>query len=611
MITKENFKEALEILGFQNDTQITGKKSNLDSIQSFKNTESNLDSIKKFQNIESNIYTKYFKAQDCELKVDFKAQKLIYPKEITIHDETTSNFKNNENFVVFECVNRLLDKGYKPEHLELEPRWQLGRENKGGKADILVKDYENKPYLIIECKTTDSKKGEFDKEWDNMQQNGGQLFSYLQQERSVKFLCLYTSDFIESNTPKITYENYIINVQDNKKILNENKKQGYKDVGSVKELFNVWSDTYAKDYQTNGIFEKEIKAYQITHLKPNLDNLKIIDSKAIQKMRHQWATILRANTVGDKGTALNKLMNLFLCKITDELKNKDNLFFCWAGYTADTPFELVDRLQNLYKIGMQEYLKQDITYYSKLEIEKAFKHHSDTAVKQNVFNIFNELKYFQNGDFNFIEVYNKKLFDENFKVLLQIVLMLENVRFSGNESGHNQFLGDFFESYIADMPQHEGQYFTPTPLVNFIISSLPILKDAKVLDFACGAGHFLSEYGKINAKYKANFKGIDKDSRLAKISTIASTMYGNDMQITYDNSLNLNVIENASTNIIISNPPYSVDDFLSVLDEDSKNDFELFKDKNLSPNKKHHRMLFYRKSKQSSKPKRLTSPSAT
>ncbi|WP_281526716.1 N-6 DNA methylase [Campylobacter avium] len=414
-----------------------------------------------------------------------------------------------------------------------------------------------------------------------MQENGGQLFSYFQQERNVKYLCLYTSDFINST---LNYENYIITMQDNEEYLKEYKKQGYENAPDVKSIFRIWSETYAKEYKTNGIFEEEIKSYTITNIKPKLEHLKSIDSNDIHKKRHQWATILRANTIGDKGNALNKIMNIFLCKITDEIEKPKDLQFSWAGYSADTPFNLVDRLQKLYQIGMKEYLNQDITYYSKEDIDKAFnENYKKTPSRQKIHNIFNELKYFQNGDFNFIEVHNQNLFDENFKVLLQVVLMLENVKFS--DKNHSQFLGDFFESYIADMPQHEGQYFTPTPLVCFMIHSLPVFKDSKVLDFACGAGHFLSEYAKINENYKTSFLGIDKDSRLAKISTISSFMYGrqNNIKILYQNSLSLGNIEDSSVNIIISNPPYSVDDFLFTLDEDSRNDFLLFKNnKNIS-----------------------------
>ena len=102
----------------------------------------------------------------CSMAVDFDNAKLIYPekKGLVVNDRTTSNFSHPENFVVFECVCRLLEKGYRPEHIELEPRWTLGHDAKGGKADILVKDEDNNPLLIIECKTAGT---EFNKEKKN------------------------------------------------------------------------------------------------------------------------------------------------------------------------------------------------------------------------------------------------------------------------------------------------------------------------------------------------------------------------------------------------------------------------------------------------------------
>ncbi len=550
MITKENFKDLLIFLGFKQE--------------------------------QENIFTKIFTNQAI-LKVDFKEKKLIYPANtstnlnapngIIIHDDTTSNFSHPENFVVFECVHRLLQKGYKKEHIELEPRWNLGREAKGGKADIFVRDNERNPYLLIECKTAGS---EFSKAWNKMQQDGGQLFSYFQQERGVKFLCLYTSDL--SVDCALKYENYIINMQDNSSYLKDHNKQGYKDASSVKELFEVWKHTYSGEKSENGIFEPQIQCYDISSQKPTLESLFHIDSSSMQKKRHEWATILRANAVGDRGLALNKLMNLLLCKITDELENKDDLAFFWKGYNADTPFELVDRLQNLYKIGMQKYLNQSITYHSIDSIDKAFSpHFSDTAVRKKIQNIFNELKYFSNGDFNFIEVYNKKQFDKNFEILLPVVQSLQNIRFTDTKDSN--ILGDYFETYIHDMPQQEGQYFTPVPLVNFIINSLPIFKQTQVLDFACGAGHFLTQYAEFHKGKDITFLGIDKDSRLAKIAKIASFMHGIDSHIKADDSLKFGVIEKQSCNVLISNPPYSVDEFLANLTQSDREQYELFNKK--------------------------------
>jgi hypothetical protein len=103
----------------------------------------------------SNVFLKEFPEINAYLKVDLDNGELIYPEDkgMLINIRTTCNFSQNENFVVFECVHRLFCQGYKPEHIELEPMWKLGHEDKSGRADILVKDQTNKPLLIVECKT--------------------------------------------------------------------------------------------------------------------------------------------------------------------------------------------------------------------------------------------------------------------------------------------------------------------------------------------------------------------------------------------------------------------------------------------------------------------------
>ncbi|WDL78064.1 hypothetical protein [Helicobacter winghamensis] len=213
MITKENLKEVLEILGFEALSRGGGKKLESKSIDSKSQKSQKIESktieSNKLDSKNTNIYTKTINSYI--MQVDFTNQRLIYPQGIKKHDTTTSNFSHPENFVVFECVHRLLEKGYKAESLELEPRWRVGGELKGGKADILVRDNQNETYLIIECKTAgeNSKtKSEFDKEYARMQIDGGQLFSYFQQEKATKFLCLYTSDLESTQESKaITYQN--------------------------------------------------------------------------------------------------------------------------------------------------------------------------------------------------------------------------------------------------------------------------------------------------------------------------------------------------------------------------------------------------------------------
>lgn len=64
------------------------------------------------------------------IKIDFKNSKIDYGLKIKIERKTICNFNNEENIVVLECVNRLLNKGYKPESIMLEKSWQLGHKGK-------------------------------------------------------------------------------------------------------------------------------------------------------------------------------------------------------------------------------------------------------------------------------------------------------------------------------------------------------------------------------------------------------------------------------------------------------------------------------------------------
>ena len=67
----------------------------------------------------------------------------------------------------------------------------------------------------------------------------------------------------------------------------------------------------------------------------------------------------------------------------------------------------------------------------------------------------------------------------------------------------HQFLGDLFEQLLnKGFKQNEGQFFTPMPIARFIWDSLPVDRMVKsdrgnvypkVIDYACGAGHFLTE----------------------------------------------------------------------------------------------------------------------
>ncbi len=531
---------------------------------------------------KSDIYTKNFNEFKTKLEVDFKNEKLIYPETdgLKVNDKTTSNFTSAENFVVFECVCKLLTQGYNPKHIELEPKWQVGHGASGGKADILIKDNDEKTLLIIECKTAGV---EFKKAWDTTQIKPTQLFSYAQQDRDTKFIALYASDFVDD---EIKSDYYLISLADDNKRLFENKAlKSYSDANTVENIYNVWSETYKKEFKTNGIFE-ENKAYYIGVEKTNINDLKIVSSNDIKGKYNEFATIMRQHNIGGAERAFNVLVNLFLCKIIDENKNikneKSGLEFYWKGISYDDAFALQDRLQELYKVGMFDFLNEEITYISDKAIDDMFKIIDLDSLKVDVKSKFREQKFFTNNDFSFLDVHSEELFYKNFEVLLKVVEMFQDIRLTGVED--NQFLGDMFEGFLDNgVKQSEGQFFTPMPIVKFIINSLPLddiqktHNEPKAIDFACGAGHFLNEVAKVFTTNEV--VGIEKEYRLSKVAKVSALMYGQEnINIVYNDALTKNEeIEDDTFSVLVANPPYSVKGFLETLSKDDIQTYELTK----------------------------------
>jgi len=563
MITQENFKNVLITLGF---------------------------------NDKSGVYSKHFAQSDCELKVEFNFSKIIYPEKLIVSGEFVTNFFDNENFVVFECVHRLLEKGYQPQHIELEPKWKLGHGASGGRADILVRDQQHKPLLIIECKTAGK---EFEKAWKEMLLDGGQLFSYVEQEKEVAFVCLYASDFDEKNLT-ISIEQRIVSHKDNPDILAEDSKlKDFRSANNVKERFHVWKETYQLEFTEKGIFEDNIQAYHIGKDKYTLAvDTKVLESIDIKGKYHEFRTILRKHNVSRRENAFEVLVNLFLCKIVDETEHPHDLKFYWKGIAYDNYFDLVDRLQELYKIGMSKFLQQEIVYVSNQAIEDAFWaiKQEPNATKRRIKEIFRELKFYKGLDFEFIKVFNKQYFDKNAKILLEIIQMWQGLRLKTTEQ--NQFLGDMFEFFLDNgIKQTEGQFFTPVPICKFIVMSLPLEsyiqssnEPLKVIDYACGSGHFLTEYAlqihPLVTRYKCaepseyykNIYGIEKEDRLAKVAKVSAFMYGRDeIQVLDADALAVNPeIKEESFDILIANPPFAVEDFLLTLEETDREKYQLF-----------------------------------
>lgn len=532
------------------------------------------------------------------ISVDFTAEKISYPSEVTVHRETTTNFSSPENFVVLECITRLLSLGYMPKHIELEKPMPGGHSDTGGYCDILIKDNSGNEFALIECKTADDGSSkEFTKAWQRMLEDGGQLFNYFNSYRKAKALCLYASDW-QNN--ECVYSSHIVSMEDNEEYLRaDNSLKGYGNVveerGGKEEYFKVWKNSYDLDYSTVGIFEEGISPFTIGKRVLSIGDLKETNGVDIQKKYHEYATIMRQHNVSGRENAFDKLVNLFLAKIVDEAQHPDNLQFYWRGAAHDDYYSLQDRLQQMYSHGMKEFLGEEVTYIDNKTISDSFylfKNDPD-ATKERILDYFQQLKFYTNNDFAFLDVHNQTLFRQNAEILKKVVRMLQNMRLRTNNP--NQFLGDLFEGFLDQgVKQSEGQFFTPMPIVRFIISALPLAEIngteqiPKVIDYACGAGHFLNEYAEqVKAivgqrqedpkNYYSEIYGIEKEYRLSKVAKVSAFMYRqDDINIIYQDALRPNLeIKNGSFSVLVANPPYSVKGFLETLNEEERSAFNL------------------------------------
>ncbi len=532
-----------------------------------------------------NIYTKKYNVSS--LEIDTQKEYIAYKEfGIKVGDKTTSNFSSDENFVVLECVDKLLSKGYQKEHIELEPKWKLGRGASGGKADILVKDKANKPLVIIECKTYGK---EYEKEILNMKNDGGQLFSYFAQERATKYLCLYASRL---NKDKIEYENKIIKTS-----------KEYEKAKNNAELYEVWKIKYLCSFNDNGIFEKDIQAYNIELQAKKRRDLKPLPQE--NKIYNQFMEILRHHNISEKERAFNKIISLFLCKIVDETKEAHQEVDFQYKNGIDDIYTMQDKLLNLFHIGMKDYLKEEVTYIKESEIEKTFKFYSKKTALNEVLEMFREQKYHANNEFTFLDVNSKELFYKNAEVLKEVVELFEDYQFSYTHK--EQILGNFFENLLSKgFKQSEGQFFTPVPITKFIMMSLPLdaiieHKQEKgetyplpyLIDYACGSAHFLTEaideisteikalelskYQEDTSWVKEYIYGIEKDYRLSRTAKVACFLNGaGDTNIIYGDGLEYREsLPEGRFDIVVANPPYSVKDFKNFSQANSDN-YRLF-----------------------------------
>lgn len=586
------------------------------------------------KNGTSGVYHKVYSDHDnYVISIDFDKEHIEYGDKIVAESKTTQNFSQPENFVVLECVDRLLLQGYKPQYIILEKTWPSGH-GTSGRLDICVNREDGEPYMLIECKTYGK---EYNKESARIHKDGGQLFTYFQLSGGkADVIMLYASE-LKGN--KFIYVNEIIKIEDD-----------YRN-GDVKDIYEKWN----KLTKDNGIFDSWIQPYNFQSKALTKEQLKEIKAEDSSFIFNRFLEILRHNVVSDKGNAFNKIFTLFLCKVYDETTTGEGeeLKFQWLeGRDNHVDFQL--RLTDLYSKGMKKFLDRTVSDFNNEDFDKRCANLNEDT-KQYLLREVNKLRLEKNNEFAIKEVYDNASFEENAKVVKEVVELIQGYRIRYNK--RQQYLSDFFELLLTTgLKQEAGQYFTPVPIAQFIIKSLPLdsimaeklsRKDGEILpymiDYAAGSGHFITEfmheiqdiindcdiskYIEETRKHLINWQnchfdwatdyvyGIEKDYRLVKVGKVGCYLHGDGLANVilsdglanfcnnkeYKGKLRKKVNDaqkdNQQFDIVLSNPPYSVSSFRQTTrDYYTEQDFELYN--SLTDNSSEIECLFVERTKQ-------------
>ncbi|MBK8442534.1 MAG: restriction endonuclease subunit M [Sphingobacteriales bacterium] len=179
------------------------------------------------------------------------------------------------------------------------------------------------------------------------------------------------------------------------------------------------------------------------NVKQKFFELQVVSESELTKIFIQSHQALWGGGQRNPSVAFDELDKLIFCKIWDEKHpRKTGEPYDFQIFRDENPEDLLKRIKKIYAVGEKE-------------APEVFKD-GITLTAQETLTI---VKYFQRINLNKTDLDSKGKAFETFM--------------------GSYFRGDF------------GQYFTPRPIVKFIVDSLPINHKSRVLDTSCGSGGFL------------------------------------------------------------------------------------------------------------------------
>lgn len=345
-----------------------------------------------------------------------------------INQNVSRNYNNPEERVQAETYCELvLNYNYPVENIRLYVKVTVGSDVK--EADIIVyNDSECKrPHIIVECKKEEITEQEF-------KQAVRQAYSYaFATAGTVKYIWV---------TSGIKDEYYSFD----KEI---DSRESVTDIPQYK-VAKLASYKFAKN---GGITEDGQK----------LSPLYTVEESELTNRFKQAHQALWGGGELNPSEAFDELDKLIFCKIFDEKKKRKN------GYPYD--FQII---------------KVEPKSRDKRDIEKADKETSENLL-QRLISLYEEGKLIGERK-NDTEIFREGI-KLNAAKARTVVSYLEGVDLLNTDldskgRAFETFMGSFFRGDF-------GQYFTPRNIVSFIVDSLPIDENDRVLDTSCGSGGFL------------------------------------------------------------------------------------------------------------------------
>ena len=415
--------------------------------------------------IEQNLQ----KQKNSVAKINIDKATVQYSEKIKLN-RVLKTLTGDEEIVRAFLIDRLVNElDYKPENIEIEKEYSVkaGHRKLSPRIDILVKDEKGNSFFFIEAKAPD--KYEKDKE-----EIEGQLFSLAQAEEKdfktkVKYLVYYTADLQEEG------------ILDKAIIIDFEKYRNYTDwendgfISIATELTAGYGDP-----QKQPLIKGDEKHDLSTK----------INREEIEGLGRNLHNVLWGGGGTNDSEIFYSLINIILAKIQDEYEKEDEQEYDFQIYQygnhVESSEKVYDRINQLYKRALKE----------QLNVSEQQKIDDDNVINRNKFPL------------------NK---------LIYTLQALENFSFLEGRSSLDgkDILGDFFESITRDgFKQNKGQFFTPTPIINFLLYALQLdnlaidrLNNDRELPLiihpSAGSGTYLVEAMKLitkELKYKQKVK---------------------------------------------------------------------------------------------------------